>query len=83
MAYLGLTHSCLVDLNVLTWFNLEVLKIFYADVADNIVVSCCWLRLKFDIKVNVEVGVGLCHSVGVDWETKVKTCNISTTKEYT
>ena len=57
--------------------------IFYADVADKIVVSCCWLRLKFDIKVNVEVGVGLCHSVGVDWETKVKTCNISTTKEYT
>ena len=65
--------------------------IFYADVADNFVVSCCWLRLKFDIKVNVEVSVGvivdvdvgLCHRVGVDWATKVKACNISTTKEYT
>ena len=62
--------------------------IFYADVPDNIVVNCCWLRLKFDIKVNVEVGVGvnddvgLCHSVGVDWATKVKACNISTIKEY-
>ena len=53
------------------------------------------MRLKFDIKVNVEVSVGvnvdvdvdvdvgLCHSVGVDWATKVKACNISTTKEYT
>ena len=49
------------------------------------------MRLKFDIKVNVEVSVGvnvdvdvgLCHSVGVDWATKVKACNIFTTKEYT
>ena len=53
------------------------------------------MRLEFDIKVNVEVrvevsvgvnvdvDVGLCHSVGVDWATKVKACNISTTKEYT
>ena len=49
------------------------------------------MRLKFDIKVNVEdsvgvnvdVDVGLCHSVGVDWATKVKACNILPTKEYT
>ena len=49
------------------------------------------MRLKFDIIVNVEVSVGvnvdvdvgLCYSVGVDWATKVKACNISTTKEYT
>ena len=47
------------------------------------------MRLKFDIKVNVEVSVGVnvdadvCHSVGVDWATKVKACNIFTTKEYT